>query len=56
MKYFIIYSQKNTRGIWVSEDDVDESIHNDFHNHKKIKRIEITQEEYEARINGNCGY
>jgi|TARA_B110000908_G_scaffold83444_1_gene99872 hypothetical protein len=52
MKYFIIQSAKNRRGIWVQESDVAETIEYDFDGHKKITKTEISEEEYYARIYG----
>jgi hypothetical protein len=51
MKYFIIQSAKNPRGIWVIEDDVDEIMEHYFAGHKRVTKTEISEEEYYARIN-----
>ena len=46
MKYYIIQSNKNTRGIWVQEDDVQDTIEYDFAGHKRVTKTEITEEHY----------
>tara|TARA_R110000796_G_scaffold64465_1_gene149388 strand:+ start:5280 stop:5450 length:171 start_codon:yes stop_codon:yes gene_type:complete len=56
MKYFIIMSNKNPRGIWVEADDVEDTIKHNFRGHKRVTKTEISREEYMARVYGDCGY
>ena len=52
MKYYVIQSSQNTRGVWVQESDVDDTVEYNFDGHKKITVTEISEAEYFARIYG----
>jgi len=52
MKYFIIQSLKNRRGIWGEEEDVAEILEHYFAGHKKVTKTEISEEEYFHSIYG----
>ena len=50
-KYYIIQSNKNPRGIWVEESDLEDVKENYFSGHKRVTVTPISEEEYYARIN-----
>jgi hypothetical protein len=52
MKYYIVESLQNKRGIWVSEDDLKDTIKFDFAGHKGVRYYEISKERYYQLIHG----
>tara|TARA_R110000868_G_scaffold192335_1_gene436739 strand:+ start:331 stop:498 length:168 start_codon:yes stop_codon:yes gene_type:complete len=55
MKYYIVHSNKNPRGIWCSDEDLSEVKENYFSKsdgHKKVGQTEITEEHYYHLIHG----
>lgn len=55
-KYYIIQSRKNVRGIWVTEEDLADTIEHSFSGHRGVVKTEITERHYMNLINGSCGY
>jgi hypothetical protein len=56
IKYYIIQSRKNVRGVWASEDDLAEIIENEFSGHAGVITTQITERHYMNLINGNNGF
>jgi hypothetical protein len=51
-KYFIVSSNKNQRGIWCEESDVDDVKEHYFEGHKSVRVNEISEEHYYQLIYG----